>query len=260
MKFHPGFLAGKGAVSIYKHIVDVGADSQLFQCLDFGISECHSAGSQTLHDLAGSTDFWNGVDGTATFDATFFGTAGDGTAAEYFSVGLPGIMTAKGSTFWSTNDHINGGRFTVMVVAEFPGGGSGGPSGVIFSTNGNSNTAIGVTAAMNGDRLALKVANGTGLAYSGSSTITAPAGFSVAFIAIDENVIANGSHWRINSNSETFVSSYTSPSSSAQSQTTTLFTGSQVPFRCAAFAAWSRDLSVGETQSIYDAVKTRWGL
>lgn len=256
LKFHPGFLAGKGAVSIYRRIVNLGLDSALGTCLDFGISETYSATAQAINDLSpAGGNFYMGVDTGATFDPTFHGTAGDGTANEYMTFGPIGIMLARTFNFWQDNLHKAGASFTIMAVAE-----NNGLDSTLITTNDASNTAIGVYAFLNGSSTVLRVANGSALSLNVESTITAPLGLNIIFISASENGGAAASHWRINSNTETFNAHYTSPSASPASVYPKLGQGSQSNFKMAAFALWTSALTTTDTGNIYDAIKVRWGL
>lgn len=254
MKFHPGFLAGHGESSIYKHIVNVGLDGNLANCLDFGVGTCYPGTGQTVHDLCGNADYWMGLNSSVeAIEPVFHGTAGRATASEYMDMG---VITAKADLAWHTSAHKDGATFTVMMIGDMLSSAQ-----VFVTTSGGPGVLAGFwVTCSSGSNLQLRVANGTSLCLGATSTIAgSPLATNVMFVSVSENGGATASHFRINGNAETFNGSYTSPTSAAQGYATAIGLGG-TNYKLAGFAAWSRALSVSETLSIYNEVRTRWGI
>ncbi len=196
---------------------DLGLDIATTQIvLDSGDSNCFGGSGETLTDVNGVQDFHLGAAATTDGDEPVFnGTAGDLSAAEYFSFdGTTEKFRAKAQTAFIETLHKNNAVFSVAFV--FYRGGGHGADKSLLGTSGSNNGQIGIDLTVTtAELINFAVRTGTTAALDQTSTATINNNaWNFVGVSIDEAAGASGGIMNINGAQETFDATYSSPSAS----------------------------------------------
>lgn len=245
------------------HIVrSLGLSTNLELVLDAGSPISAPASATKWLDLSGNGyDFFRGADGSATStDPTFTGLVGNLTANEYWLHDGGDYFTYDTTNeTWIENIHKNNAAFTLVLWARLAFTSSQG-----LAATGASSTGLGFSWFLSTTQHQFFIGDGTNNVYSsGNQAHGAPADWTMFAISIDE-AAATGLQY-ISGNVRTLTPTYSSPSSSAA---TTMkigaLSGGTSPIantgRIGMFLGWSRSLTAGELDKIYEATRSRFGV
>lgn len=268
-----GSVSSESALTV---ITDLGFTAGLQLCLDAGDAASYTSG-QTWNDLSSNGDnFYRGASGSpSSADPVFNGTAGQLTGSEYWSFdGSQYFQYTTSNTAWMNSLHQANAKFTLACWLYAVS--SGGPTQGIIGDDANlvvpgTEWALGATVS---GRPQLYVANsgGPALNVSGDSYLNYNAWNFVA-ISLDSTIGAGGGFHYLNgaynqvSGSDTFNSTYSSPSAAASSYPLGIGTSGNgaVPLtngsRMAIVMAWAGvSLTKTELDDIWTATRSRFGV
>ena len=246
----------------------LGLTTNLKIALDAADQTSYVSG-QTWLDMSGQgTDFFLGVDGSATAtDPTFNAKAVAGAMDLRGWFGLDGgdnLRYDSAIETWMDALHKDNAVFTICMWVYL---GAGGAATGLFGTRGSTTTGNGMLFALTAaDVLQFMVGNGTAEPLTIVSTAVVPIG-EWAFVAIglNEATGANGADLVINGTAESKTSTYSSPASGTAAfnlEIGALGNGvSRMPAgsRIAMVVAWGGTrLTAAEINSIYLATKERF--
>lgn len=210
-------LLGREEKNLMSAITDAGLTTNLKLCLDAGVAASYDPGVQTDKwlDLAGAGyDFYRGSGtGSDANDPTFTGSAG--ALSSYWLFNSDYFSYDKTNEAWMETIHKNNAIFTIIAFTYPTSGGhnivgdSGALTGFVFSAN--STLVIGVENA------GAAVLSKTGDTSIASNT------WNMTGVSINEATGAGGGFLYTNgaynqvAGSNTFDSTYTSPSASSAS-------------------------------------------
>jgi hypothetical protein len=270
MPFTLGMLPGKSkkSLSLYAAIVNLGIATNLRLCLDAGDANSYNPSVQTTKwlDVSGNgNDFFRGssTSGDAA-EPTFNGTAGGLSGSEYWSYdGGDYFVHDAANTTWMENIHKDSATYTIFAVGYIV---STSTSYVISATR--SGSGAGFTASFvrgSTGRPLLFVANASnGTVLLRDSTLSHTVS-SWAGVGISVNESAGTGVFTLNSSSETFSSTYTSPSTGNAAGTMTV--GSEAGLtllapsgsRLSCLAVWEGTaLSASNLTSLYAEISKRY--
>ena len=250
-------LARRSPVSILKAVQNAGLTSNLMICLDPGDSASWPNTGSTWADRSGV-----GNDFTKASGATFTGTAGV----------LPSYFTMSGSGSWFTlgtsnptsinSLHKDSAAFSILCAIYHDTEDS-----AIFGTNGGSNSNIGIKYAIQATTYlqTFQVSKGSSvLSVSGSTALNGSGSsekkYHIIGLSVDEAnntgfFYADGAYDQVSS-SNTFTSTYSSPSASAATYTAQIGAAGNnaVPFggRLGWFLMWNGSAL---TKANFDAIR-----
>lgn len=244
----------------------LGLTSNLRLCLDAGDAESYSSGQSWLDRSGNGYDFFRGADGSATgSDPTFNGTAGGRSSAEYWSFDGGDYFTYDTTNeTWMQNLHKNNALFTLLMWWYVT---SGDTLALWGSNGGAGSTGTGMHIYHSASALRFRVVNATATVLDTTSGLTIPTGWVMIGLSVDEAAGASGGLWFCNGNTETFDTTYSSPSSGNASNTMQIAARGNASnpsangTRCAQFMAWEgRALTLGEIQAVFQVTRSRFGV
>jgi hypothetical protein len=254
-----------GNQTLYQVINGLGLTTNLKLCLDAGDSASYDPGTQRVRwlDTSGlGYDFFRGSStGGDAAEPTFNGSAGGLSSSEYWSFdGADYFLYDTTNEAWMENIHKDNAKFTFLSVIDFQ---TSAASQVICSNRG---ATLGYNFVVNASgALQFIVFDGaSATVLSVTSTATVPSGWCVVGITLDET--AGTGTFIINGTTESFTSTYTTPSAASAS---TMRLGMRptgvIPIASgglmAEFAAWEAlALSSANLTSLYNGIKGRFGL
>jgi len=242
-------------------------------CLDAGESTSFTSGQSWLDQTTNSYDvFLGATSGSSTDDPTFNGSAGGLSSSEYFSVdGADFFRYDTTNETWMQNTHKDNAAFTFLAVVYLA---STSGNKAVWGTDGVSVANVG-SRWWFGDgtsRQELTISKGSAALDVVADSGVGTAGWKVIAVSVDEAggtgfFYLNGSYDQVSS-SDTFTSTYATPSASSATYTAEIFGSGNgaglMPSgsRIACFAAWSRALSKANLDAIYTTagLKDRFGL
>ena len=268
--------SGAAAATFYDDIVTAGFSTNLKVVLDAGAADSYTSGQKWL-DLAGSGyDFFRGVSASAASDdPTHNGTAGDLSDAEYFSFdGGDHFVYDSTNESWMNDMHKDNAAWTMCIWMYRTT-----DSDNAFVCTASGHPAVGLNWYQDGaspGRINLAVTNGSD--YTLAETRTSDGGgleldeWQMVSVSLNEATGSGGGILQVNdaggATSNTFDSSYSSPSTSASTQQFQLgafYSGPSVRMksggRYGGFFVWGGTaLSAANITSVFDATKARWGI
>ena len=284
---HPiehGFSTGRGGSSLVnieqghslvipKDLIGVirklGLTTNLKLVLDAGDASSYNAAVQTDKwlDRAGSGyDFFRGSGtGVDAADPTFNGTAGGLSSAEYWGFDGGDYFTYDTTNeSWMENIHKDNAKFSIFSWFYIPSSGS---AFNFCGTDNNGFNGFHLRAAAT-TFLVLRVSNATGAALTLTGTNAVPATrWNCAAVTLDEAVGASGAAQFLNGATETFTSTYSTPSAAAASFTMNVAArgNAGVPpasgARLGGIAIWEGvALTAAQLTAIYTATRGRYGV
>lgn len=265
----PFFVPGSNP-NLYEIIQSTGTSSGLQMALDAGASSSYTSGQKWLDLTSGGYDVYLGADGTASAsDPTFHGSPGGLSSSEYFSYDGGDYFTYDTTNeTWMNSLHKDNAVFTILfafyissLASTFYALGtrdnSDGPIGIYFNITTSGHNQL---VCSNGSANSLNVT-----ADAAASTGT----WCIHAVSVDEAAASgffyNNGNYDTVSSSNTFNATYSSPSASnANGFNIGSPAGGSNPApsgnRIACLGIWTRALSKTELDSIYNILKTRWGL
>ena len=184
--------------------------------LDAADARSYASGQSWLDRSGGGHDFFVGATGgSESSDPAFTGTAG--TLGAYFALdGGDWFTHHTTNPSWVDNLHKAGAKGGVCAWVSIPAGAA---VAAICGDHGGSTANIGfeLRATATNRLLGLRVSNGSGSFARNQNSTLALAADTWSFIAvsIDEAAGANGLVFFLNGSSDSFSSTYSSPSSAA---------------------------------------------
>ena len=259
----------QGNKSLYQVISDLGLTTNLKLCLDAGDSASYSPSLQTdkwLDTSGGGFDFFRGSGtGSDTADPTFNGAAGGLSSNEYWSFdGGDRFTYDTTNETWMENLHKNNAIYTVFCVQYIV---SLTTSHFILGTRGSTGTGVTFNTLRGTTSSPLVfVANGGSTVLIADSTLDCNNNaWNVVGISVNEGT-ASGV-FLLNGSTETFNSTYSSPSTGNAATTMCLgstgggASNSPNGSRIACLAVWEgTQLTTTNLTNIYNAIKGRFGL
>lgn len=256
-----------GAPTLYSMIVHAGLTSGLHICLDAADPASYDGSSQTWTDRSGnSTDFFRGAtSGSEATDPTFNGTSRVYTNGTYFSVdGGDYFRKAAANSTAINNLHKNNAAFTLLWFMRTPSSFAAAPG--LFGTSAGATAKLGVDIIIQSDGT-LQFGAERGVGGSGAllenSTLTLSTGTDyVLGLTVDE--AATTGAWYYNGSTESFTSTYTSPSASNATHTAEIFAigNGVLPMgsggRLYGFAVWGGTALSTANIAAIDALWTRF--
>lgn len=255
--------------TLLEAIKNLGLTANLQLCLDSGDAASYDPAVQTAKwlDTSGNGyDFFRGTSGSGdTAEPTFNGQAGILSIAEYWSFdGGDYFLYDTTNETWMQNLHKNNALFTIFGIAYSPNLTS---SQYMFATRGS--TGVGMTAnfvrGSTGKPL-LFVANAAGTALLVDSTLS-PKNTAWNSVGISVNEATSSGIFTVNNSSQTFTSTYTSPSTANAAATGTIGAtgGGATPnpnnARLACLAIWEGiALTSTDLLNLHNAMAGRFGL
>lgn len=237
-------------------------------CLDAGDSASYTSGQSWLDRSGGAFDFFLGSDGSpGASDPTFAGTAGYlgsywlFNGSQYFTYDSP-------NETWM-QIHLNNSVFTLIAFYYYLGG-----NNRIAGTDAGSASNIGFTydSGATQNFLVTNGVPGTSINVLGTSNAVSSIGWHMVGLSLNEATGAGGGFFYHNggydqsSGSDTFNSTYTSPSASNATYTMQLSalgnatspTGASNKLAC--LAMWSIALTKANMDTIWTAMRGRFGI
>ena len=273
-----GFGAGgAAAATFYTDIVGAGFGTNLKVVLDAGAGDSYTSGQKWL-DLSGNGyDFFRGVSASAASDdPTHNGTAGNLSSAEYFSFdGGDHFVYDSTNESWMNDMHKDNATWTMCIWMYRTT-----DSDNAFACTSSAHPQVGINCYQDGatpGRINLAITNGSDYTLS-SSTRTSDGGgleldeWQMVSVSLNEATGSGGVIIQVNdaggATSNTFDSSFSSPSTSASTQQFQLgafFSGPSVRMksggRYGGFFVWGGTaLSAANITSVFNATKARWGI
>lgn len=258
----PVFIPPAGVES--HHLIDIltnlGLTSGLELCLDPSDPDSYTSG-QTWADQSGNDyDFFLGANGSATStDPTFNGSAGDADAYWSFDGGDYFSGSVSNPT-WVENIHKDNAIFTMATWFHAPS-----DNFSFAGTASNSSGTVGFRWFCSVDQ-AIIFNQQNGSAFNPMSSAATFSLNAWEFAAVSVNEATGAGIFAVNGTTETFSSTYSSPSASSALSTLLLASrggpGAFFPntSRMGSFLAWSSALSEAELLSIYEATRGRYGV
>jgi hypothetical protein len=257
--------SGDGGPTLISAITTAGLTGNLQLCLDSGDGSSYTSGTKWL-DVAGSGyDFFLGSDGTSSNDPTFVGAGG--WRQSYWSFNGSQYFTYDTTNeTWMQNLHKNNAALTILAISYATT-----VNGGICGTGQGANNRIGITFT---DSPSFLVGNNSGtyaLTAFADSTSTTNTWHMIA-VSLNEATGASGGFFYRDggyaqvSSSDTWNSTYTSPSVSSASSTMQIAAmGSAIgPIvsggRLACIAIWNTFLTKANLDSIWSLMRGRFGI
>jgi hypothetical protein len=216
-------------------ITDASLTTNLKLCLDMGDSACTDHSSQTFTDLSSaSTDFHNGADtGSSTDDASFVGSAGGLSSADYISFDGGDFIECKTKPTFMDNFHKNNAVFSIATWQYLPGtnsrlyiqnGLNANDHGFRMTSQGQSTGKVGLVISKGSAGNPLSKLSDAGVVKDDAwnfvaMSITEATGSGGGFFYTGN---ADRSGYAQVSSTDTFDSTYTSPSSSVATNDTNI--------------------------------------
>lgn len=265
----PGAVYVRPSRSIITNIAALGLSSNLQFALDAGDADSYDAGVQTDKwlDLSGNgQDFFLGSGtGADAADPTINGTAGALSSANYFSFdGGDRFTYDAANETWMENLHKDNATGSFCGWGYFPTTGAEGLLGTA-NTSDADGAFLGKSSA---DKLNWTVRG----ASAGVLSLVSTAAFNLNAwnffgFGINEATGASGADLIVNGTSQSFTSTYSSPSASAATRAFGVGarTGAgNAPLlnggRLAMVAAWSTRLTSAQLLGVFDATRRRFGI
>lgn len=264
--FSPVF--GGAEQNFYNILSGLGLTTNLETCLDAGSSASYTSGQSWLDLTANGFDFFLGADGSATAtDPTHNGTPGGLSSSEYFSFDGGDYFTYDSANeAWMENLHKDNAIFTIVFW-------------LYLATTTAEQGLIGTVGAGTGfnircnstNTIRFRVGNAGSAVVDATSTLTITDATPTMFaLTLNEATGAGGGRFYKNDGTkvtETFTSTYSSPSAGAAETTMRLGVRGDIAgllqsgARYYMFGAWEgTQLTEANLDSIYDATKGRFGL
>ena len=257
-----------GQTELIHTIRRCGLTSGLQLCLDAGDALSYSSGQSWLDRSGNGYDFFRGADGSAAADdPTFNGTAGNRSPSEYWSFDGGDYFTYDSANeTWMKNLHKDNAKFTLAAWTH-------GPSltaiNQIWAVWGVTELLAGLNFQLTSSaKLRLAVAGGGPAALDVTSTLTVPrSSWQFLAVSLDESVGANGGMFYNNGISETFTSTYSSPTALDPSLSYCIaaipegYAMMENTSRLGMFAAWE-GVALTQTQlnALYQTTRGRFGV
>lgn len=255
-----------GQTELIHTIRRCGLTSGLKLCLDAGDALSYTSGQSWLDRSGNGYDFFRGATvGAEASDPTFNGTAGQRASTNYWSFdGGDYFRYDTTNETWMENLHKNNAKFTLAAWVYFASTTQAAMCGTLQNFAGG----IGFQWECPGaDAIRLLVFNaGTVLSLSSAYTVSTGA-WAFYAASVDEAVGANGALLYKNGTTESFTSTYVSPS--ASNATHKLEIGASgnavLPLintsRLGMFAAWE-GVALTQTQlnALYQSTRGRFGV
>ena len=251
-----------------KQIIDaLNLATNLKVCLDAADLTSYGGSGQSWVDLSGNTEdfFLGATSGSEASDPTFTGTAGYRTAGSYFAQDGGDFFRYKTTNAaWMQTLHKDNAIFTACFWF-YPATLGNAIWGTLGSTSGNTGVRYGFSADGTATLFVLK-AGTSELTQAVVSTITANA-WNFVGISLNEATGSGGLIIRTNGNTETFTSTYASPTTNSASFTMEIGAGGNalIPLangsRFAQAAIWQGTaLSSTDLANLYAATRVRFGV
>lgn len=251
-------VGGRSWLTLSEAINEAALTGNLKLALDVGDAASYTSGQKWLDQSGNGYDFFLGADAGATGDPSTSPSFAAGKKSAYFSTGGTGAYfkyDAANET-WMNNLHKNGAAFTIFAVV-YVDGGDVNPRTVCCATQAFGGSAgIFLESGTNYVNFQVIGASGTVLSKAGlgGSIPGGYPGWHFVALSLDEAVGAGGGFFYANgayaqvSGSDTFDSTYVSPSAAAASMVMRLLNDdsgtSGSNSRIAMFAAW--DVAMGK--------------
>jgi hypothetical protein len=251
--------------TLFEVIHGLGLNANLKLCLDAGDRGSVASGSQTKWlDVSGNGHDFNRGSTTSSesSDPTFNGTVGAQSSSEFYSFdSADWLRYDTTNETWMENFHKNNALFSVA-------GWVNGSTIPVFGTTGDPTGLGGVGAYLlshTSSGLTFTARNGSGNAFT--KTFNHGVSASWRFIGMRVDEASNTTTMIINDQESTSACTYSSPSSSAASQTMELgaYGGAEQPAssgaRMASLAMWEGvALSVASLRNIREATRGKFGV
>lgn len=268
----PVFGGNAGGQTLMAAITAAGLTSNLQLCLDAGDAASYTSGQSWLDRSGNGFDFFRGTtSGSDATDPTFNGAAGQ--LGSYWSSDGGDFFTYDTTLeAWMQNLHKDNAAFTLLVffrktsaLSTFYFLGDAHDGGTDIGINFYEDLLFGPTLDVYDGAATptvLSVTGDTGLAanqwHMAAVSLNEATGAGGGFLYTD------GSYNQVSA-SDTFTSTYTSPTSSAASRTLNIGAqgGGSNPMpnndRIACFAAWSAALTKANLDAIWARMRVRFG-
>lgn len=276
---HATTLCGFGGNAQSQHptlievLTSLGLTTNLELCLDAGDSLSYVSGQKWLDRSGNGADFFLGADVNAsTDDPTFTGIPGHTSPSAYFSFDGGDVFTYDTTNeTWMQNLHKNNAIFTVVAFyyqdgagdeMTFCGGGAIADIGINFDTSAGSPRQPQLRVGPGVLAVVADTALGSGAWHMVGLSLNEATGAGGGFFYSD------GAYNQVSA-SDTFTSTYTSPSSSDMTHTFQVGASGNGPSvnpttdgqRLSCIAIWEGTaLSKANMDSIWAAMRGRFGL
>jgi hypothetical protein len=247
----------------------LGLTTDLVLCLDAGDAASYDGSSQTWTDVSGQgNSFFRGsTSASQASDPTFNGSAGSQSASAYFSFDGGDWLTESSAHTFADSWHKNNAVWTFVMVFYRV---SDAAHAIFYNSDGTTEHGVGIQIAGSDQAPFVNAFNGSGSAAlslnpSAALALTKNA-WNFYAVALNEATGANGATVRVNGNSESLTSTYSSPSSTNPTRATLIgATGdTSLPLpsgsRLAAVAAWNTRLTDTNLENLYTLLKAKYSL
>ena len=260
-----------GADNFFTDIQGVGLDTNLVLCLDAGVEASLASGAQKWLDLTSNGyDFILGATHCETTDDPTIVNAGakDSTAYLSFDSGDHLLYDTTNET-WMENQHKDNAAFSMACFIYYPPAGI--DADIAGTCAGGGGNNVGWHWKANPAQRFRIEQNGTNDTIFTCDNSPATGWHFIAF-SIDEATGAGGGFAFIDGaydqvgSSDTFDASYGAPSANAATYTMQIGASGNnsrplsAGARLGGFFVWDTNLSFTQIDSVYDAVKARYGL
>jgi hypothetical protein len=263
-------MAGGTYQTFYAALQSIALTSNLQLCLDAGDSASYTSGQKWLDRAGGGYDFFLGSDVTSqASDPTFTGSVGNRGAYWSFDGGDFFTYDSANET-WMTNIHKDNAAFSLVAIYYQDGA----TDDIALAATGNASETGFLFYIPTTRKLDFSVQNaGTPVLGFLADTALSAGSWHMVGVSVNEATgagggffYADGSYSKVSS-ADTFNSTYSSPSAGAATSKMCIgrFTeagASQTADgqRMSCLAAWSTALTKANMDSIWSAMRDRFGI